>query len=183
MFRRRIPVILCAVGSLWLIGCSSDSPTSGTGGRSTTSSSTPTVIQNTTTTSTPAGSTGTEITTTTTTPTGTPTSAGTTATTATTVPGRVVTSPSDKVKKGDSGDGVKKIQYALKSQGYAVSVDGKFGAQTDTAVRAFQKKNGLTQDGVVGPVTWAKLSGTKAPTATATTTKPGSTTTTTTIKP
>jgi peptidoglycan hydrolase-like protein with peptidoglycan-binding domain len=182
MFRRRIPVILCAVGSLWLIGCSS-SPKTVKGGVSTTSSSTASVLQNTTITTGPVGSPGTQITTPTTQP-STATTTGTTvpkATTVTTVPGRVVTSPSDNVKAGDSGDGVKKIQYALKSQGYSVNVDGKFGPKTEAAVRAFQKKNGLTQDGVVGPVTWAKLSGTKTPT-TPTTTKSGSTTTTT-IKP
>jgi peptidoglycan hydrolase-like protein with peptidoglycan-binding domain len=79
--------------------------------------------------------------------------------TSTTVGPRVVTSPSDNVHLGDSGDGVKQIQTALKAAGYKVTVDGQFGPQTATAVKSFQKKNGLKQDGVVGPKTWAKLSG------------------------
>ena len=71
---------------------------------------------------------------------------------------------------GDSGPGVKQIQTALAALGYKVTVDGNFGNQTATAVKAFQKKNSLATDGVVGPVTWAKLSG-------------GGSTTTTTVKP
>jgi peptidoglycan hydrolase-like protein with peptidoglycan-binding domain len=85
-----------------------------------------------------------------------------------------VTSPSDNVKKGDKGDGVKQIQTALKAAGYKVSVDGDFGNQTDAAVRQFQKKNNLTVDGVVGKVTWGKLQsagGGTGSSATTTTTK------------
>ena len=87
------------------------------------------------------------------------TSAGATgaSTTSTTVKGRVVTSPSDNVKKGDSGDGVRQIQQALKAAGFKVSVDGDFGNQTDAAVRQFQKQNKLKVDGIVGKVTWGKL--------------------------
>lgn len=36
-------------------------------------------------------------------------------------------------------------------------MDGVFGAATTSAVKAFQKEFGLTQDGVVGPATWQKL--------------------------
>jgi peptidoglycan hydrolase-like protein with peptidoglycan-binding domain len=94
--------------------------------------------------------------------------------------GRVVTKPDDKVKVGDSGEGVTQIQNALVAAGYKVVVDGKFGPQTQQAVLSFQKANGLQQDGVVGPLTWAKLQ--SAPTATTTkgaTTTTGSTSTTT----
>lgn len=38
-------------------------------------------------------------------------------------------------------------------------VDGKFGTNTHNAVIAFQKKNGLTQDGCVGINTWKKILG------------------------
>jgi len=38
-----------------------------------------------------------------------------------------------------------------------VTADGIFGTGTDTAVRAFQRSNGLTADGIVGPKTWAAL--------------------------
>ncbi len=54
-------------------------------------------------------------------------------------------------------DDVKKLQTALKQQGFSVLVDGRFGRDTETAVRAFQRQHGLQPDGVVGPLTWAAL--------------------------
>lgn len=36
-------------------------------------------------------------------------------------------------------------------------MDGIFGSATDSAVKRFQKDQGLTVDGIVGPKTWAKL--------------------------
>lgn len=57
-----------------------------------------------------------------------------------------------------NGDDVKEVQKRLNSLGYSVgSVDGYFGQNSDTAVRAFQKANELTVDGSVGPGTWNKL--------------------------
>jgi N-acetylmuramoyl-L-alanine amidase len=35
--------------------------------------------------------------------------------------------------------------------------DGSFGKLTEKAVRQYQQENGLTVDGIVGPVTWKKL--------------------------
>ena len=61
------------------------------------------------------------------------------------------------LKKGSRGENVKKLQQALKAKGYKVSADGVFGANTEKAVKAFQKKNKLTADGVVGRKTAAKL--------------------------
>ncbi|MDQ1422741.1 MAG: hypothetical protein QOD72_239 [Acidimicrobiaceae bacterium] len=92
----------------------------------------------------------------------------------TTAAGRVVTKPNDSVHLGDTGPGVTQIQNALVAHGYKVTVDGKFGSQTATAVKDFQAKNSLKQDGIVGPATWTKLQA--APTAT-TTTKVSTTTT------
>jgi peptidoglycan hydrolase-like protein with peptidoglycan-binding domain len=45
----------------------------------------------------------------------------------------------------------------LRSKGYDISADGYFGKQTEEAVRAFQKENSLTVDGIVGQKTWAAL--------------------------
>ena len=51
------------------------------------------------------------------------------------------------VKQGSTGQIVRNIQTKLKNWGYYKgSVDGVFGAQTKTAVKSFQKKNGLTVD-------------------------------------
>ena len=55
------------------------------------------------------------------------------------------------LKQGSRGDLVKTVQQKLIKWGYLKgSADGIFGAKTKTAVIAFQKKNGLTADGIVG---------------------------------
>lgn len=52
----------------------------------------------------------------------------------------------------------KNIQATLKNAGfYSGAIDGKIGKKTKTAIKNFQKANGLTVDGVVGKQTWAKL--------------------------
>lgn len=58
---------------------------------------------------------------------------------------------------GSTGSAVKAIQRRLTDNGFATTVDGQFGPGTRSKVIAFQKKFGLTQDGVVGPVTWSWL--------------------------
>jgi N-acetylmuramoyl-L-alanine amidase len=58
------------------------------------------------------------------------------------------------VKVGSRGQTVKTIQTKLKRWGYYKgSVDGIFGSQTKSAVQYFQRKNGLTADGIVGKAT------------------------------
>ena len=52
------------------------------------------------------------------------------------------------------------IRYKGKD-GKELTINSKFDANTDYAVRAFQKKNKLTVDGIVGPATWALLTGGK----------------------
>ena len=52
---------------------------------------------------------------------------------------------------------VHQIQKRLASLGYPISVDGKFGYQTNHMVKDFQLKHGLVVDGIVGPQTRAKL--------------------------
>jgi murein L,D-transpeptidase YcbB/YkuD len=59
----------------------------------------------------------------------------------------------------DRGYQVVDLQSALNKKGYNLIVDGVFGRRTEDAVLHFQKLNGLTQDGVVGPQTWSKLNG------------------------
>jgi murein L,D-transpeptidase YcbB/YkuD len=172
MLRRGISLVLCGAVALGLVGCGASSK-SGTG-----SSTIPTigttlhVAASSTANVTVAGATSTvPAASTSTVHTATTTKSTTGATT--TIAGRVVTKPNDNVHLGDTGPGVKQIQNALAAQGYKVSVDGKFGAQTAQAVKSFQTKNGLKQDGIVGPATWAKLQATP----TVTTTKPATTTT------
>jgi N-acetylmuramoyl-L-alanine amidase len=59
---------------------------------------------------------------------------------------------------GSSGETVRKVQQKLKTWGYYNgTVDGKFGQSTYNAVLLFQRKNGLTADGVVGKATMAAL--------------------------
>ena len=52
---------------------------------------------------------------------------------------------------------VETLQYLLRAHGRPVSVDGVFGPSTGTAVRQFQQRKDLAQDGVVGPKTWVAL--------------------------
>lgn len=57
-------------------------------------------------------------------------------------------------KMGSSGSEVRQIQTRLKNWGYYKgSVDGIYGSRTKAAVESFQRKNGLTVDGVAGPAT------------------------------
>lgn len=52
---------------------------------------------------------------------------------------------------------VKVLQRSLRDWGFGVTPDGLFGLGTDRAVRSFQRRQGLTDDGVVGPRTWELL--------------------------
>ena len=61
------------------------------------------------------------------------------------------------LRQGSQGDIVKTMQQLLKNAGSNLTIDGIFGNGTKNAVIAFQKKNGLEADGVVGPMTWAAL--------------------------
>ncbi len=62
------------------------------------------------------------------------------------------------LQQGSRGVSVKTLQTKLKNWGYYKgSVDGIFGAKTKEAVKYFQRRNGLTADGIVGKKTLAAL--------------------------
>lgn len=62
------------------------------------------------------------------------------------------------LKQGARGGEVKEVQRRLKNWGYYNgSVDGIYGPATISAVKYFQKKNGLTADGICGKATYAAL--------------------------
>lgn len=57
-------------------------------------------------------------------------------------------------KYGSRGTEVTQIQTKLKRWGYySGNIDGIYGTQTVNAVKYFQRKNGLTVDGIAGPAT------------------------------
>ncbi len=58
------------------------------------------------------------------------------------------------LKRGDNNEQVKQLQTKL-----GLEPIGNFGPKTEEAVKAFQSKNGLTADGIVGAGTWAKIMG------------------------
>ena len=61
-------------------------------------------------------------------------------------------------RQGSTGEQVRIIQTKLKNWGYYDgAVDGIFGSGTAEAVQYFQRKNGLTADGIVGPATLKAL--------------------------
>lgn len=59
------------------------------------------------------------------------------------------------ISKGSSGESVRSTQQELNTVGAQpqIAVDGEFGNQTDSAVRRFQRANGLVVDGRVGAKT------------------------------
>ena len=65
-----------------------------------------------------------------------------------------VRTTSSVLRKGSKGPEVVKMQQAL-----GITADGAFGLGTQIAVKNFQKKNGLTADGIAGPNTLTKILG------------------------
>ncbi len=59
------------------------------------------------------------------------------------------------LKMGVNSPDAEELQRLLKMMGYLRdSVDGKIGENSVEAIRAFQRNNGLPEDGVVGENTW-----------------------------
>jgi peptidoglycan hydrolase-like protein with peptidoglycan-binding domain len=80
------------------------------------------------------------------------------------------------VREGSRGPAVTDLQNKLKAAGFNPGAsDGIFGPKTKAAVVAFQRAQGITVDGIVGPQTWGKLNrtGGPAPTSPTTPTQPG----------
>ena len=62
------------------------------------------------------------------------------------------------LKNGSRGTDVRNVQTRLKNWGYYKgAVDGIYGSQTVSAVKLFQKRNGLVVDGIVGAKTAAAI--------------------------
>lgn len=76
--------------------------------------------------------------------------------------GHTAAQPADAapvLRRGLTGKDVETLQRALAKAGYPVSIDGDFGPGTELAVRHFQQKKKLTDDGIVGAATWRALGG------------------------
>lgn len=68
------------------------------------------------------------------------------------------------LEKGDTGEVVRAAQFLLNGRGASCGVwgaDGDFGNGTESAVLAFQRRNNLEPDGIIGKQTWSKLLGLK----------------------
>ena len=64
------------------------------------------------------------------------------------------------IRYGSSGQEVRRLQQALNREGYSLDVDGGFGKKTLAALMDYQRRVGMTPDGVAGSKTWASLGGT-----------------------
>ena len=74
--------------------------------------------------------------------------------------GNVPTTDKPTLRRGSSGEYVTLLQTKLIQRGYDLQpygADGKYGAKTENVVKAFQRDNGLTADGVCGKNTWSAL--------------------------
>lgn len=61
------------------------------------------------------------------------------------------------IRSGNSGFNVKTLQESLNKLGYQIKADSKFGQETETALKKYQERHGLTSDGICGPITWKTI--------------------------
>jgi len=61
------------------------------------------------------------------------------------------------IQEGSTGTYVAQLQSDLNVLGYGLAVDSDFGPLTRAAVVTFQGRQGIAQDGIVGPITWQHL--------------------------
>jgi peptidoglycan hydrolase-like protein with peptidoglycan-binding domain len=71
--------------------------------------------------------------------------------------GSTATSKRPTLCQGDTGEHVLYLQQMLRNHGYSITPDGIFGGHTASIVRHYQRDNGLSADGIAGPLTWAAL--------------------------
>ncbi len=72
--------------------------------------------------------------------------------------GRQAEAAGELLRYGSRGESVKQVQTRLNELGYwCGSADGIFGANTQSAVKRFQRAKGLSADGIVGPKTYSAL--------------------------
>lgn len=71
--------------------------------------------------------------------------------------GATATDGNPVLHRGSENDAVEELQHLLQDAGFALAIDGDFGAATELAVTHFQQQKGLNADGIVGPETWAAL--------------------------
>ncbi|UZW65069.1 peptidoglycan-binding protein [Priestia flexa] len=65
--------------------------------------------------------------------------------------GSTSTGTSSILRPGMSGSSVSSLQQKLKNKGYfSANVTGYYGSITTSAVRSFQRANGLSADGIAG---------------------------------
>ncbi len=69
------------------------------------------------------------------------------------------------LRNGSTGQDVRALQQQLVARGSQIEVDGKFGPETERAVRAFQRNQGIAVDGVVGRDTRGRLTAAATPPA------------------
>ncbi len=63
------------------------------------------------------------------------------------------------LQRGSQGEAVKTLQRVLQlTRDYSSTIDGNFGSLTENAVKAFQKRSNLQDDGIVEDDTWYALS-------------------------
>lgn len=61
------------------------------------------------------------------------------------------------IRRGDSGPAVRRLQEQLQKNGAQLTPDGNFGSNTEKALKEFQRKKGLKDDGIAGPMTLKAL--------------------------
>ena len=73
------------------------------------------------------------------------------------VPAAEVFWPPRMICKGMEGSDVAVLQAVLTARGYNCDISGKFDVKTHNMTIAFQSQNGLSQDGIAGPLTWSAV--------------------------